>query len=69
MSGNTPSVPPELTSATAKLIYVYLGQVGRATAEEMKTALALPLAELLAVLRVLRTERFVERRDDGYALV
>lgn len=68
MTTHAPSVPPELTSSTAKLIYVYLGQVGRATAEEMKAALGLPLAELLAVLRVLRSERLVERRDDGYVL-
>lgn len=62
------TVPDELESSTAKLVYVHLLHAGRATVDEMTAALGVSLSELLAVLRVLRRGRFVERHDDGYAL-
>lgn len=57
----------EVSSKTAKLVYLYLTERGAATAEELATALDEQLLTLLPVLRTLEDHGLVTRRDDRYA--
>ena len=57
----------EMSSRTAKLVYLYLSERGAATAEELATALDERLLTLLPVLRTLEREGLVAKRDGRYA--
>lgn len=58
------SVPTEVTSAEAKLVYLYVRQTGACTAEELARSLRLTKLSLFPTLRTL-VERGLLRRESG----
>ena len=63
-SGRRPDVPAHLSSPTAKLVYVYLSQVGEATVSQLTDALGVSLLSLLPTLRSLERQGFVARTGE-----
>lgn len=63
------SVPEELSSSTAKLVYLYLVTAETATADQLRSALGIEKLTLLPVLRRLENAGLVETTDEGYAAV
>ncbi|MHC3438190.1 MarR family transcriptional regulator [Natrialbaceae archaeon A-gly3] len=60
------SVPENLDSARAKLIYVYLAVREKASADEVCADLELDKGAVLSILRALRKYGHVEREGDYY---
>ncbi|MFB6303526.1 MAG: hypothetical protein ABEH47_00045 [Haloferacaceae archaeon] len=58
-----------LRSSTAKLVVLYLRQVGDATPREIADSLDLRLLTVLTTLRLLDDERVVERLDGSERVV
>ena len=63
------SVPENLDSARAKLVYVYLAVRGEATADEVCTDLELDKGTVLSIVGTLRKYGHVEREGDYYTTV
>lgn len=64
-SGQTTlAVPSEVTSAEAKLVYLYLSVRGRATVDELGESLGLPKLALFSILGTLREHGLVARDGD-----
>lgn len=61
------TVPDELGSPTAKLVYLSLRVTGEATVTDLERQLGLSKLTLLPILESLRNRNFVERTEDGYA--
>ncbi len=62
------SVPDDLDSARAKLVYLYVALNDGATAEEIQTHLDLSRGTVLSITGTLRTEGHLDRSDDGYEI-
>ena len=60
------SVPENLDSARAKLVYVYLVSRGQATADEACADLELDKGTVLSIVGTLRKYGHVEREGDYY---
>lgn len=63
----TEPIPAEVTSPTAKLIYLYLDSTGQSTIDEMQRSLDLPKLALFSVLGSLADDGLVECDGDCYA--
>ena len=62
----TTSLPSELASPRAKLVYLYLDTTGQATADELAASLSMKKLAVLSVLRSLRSAGLVERTGDAF---
>lgn len=62
------SVPPELQSPRAKLVYLYLSTNGGATIAEMGDALDMKKISLYSILKNLRKQELIEGDDERYDL-
>jgi len=62
------SIPTDLDSARAKLVYVYLAAAGDATLNDLCTELAVTKGTMLSIIGTLRTRGYLERRDGRYEL-
>ena len=60
-------IPGELTSPTAKLVYLYLDTTGQSTVDEMQRSLNVPKLALFSVLGSLAESGLVECDGDCYA--
>ena len=59
-------LPSDLSTARAKLVYLYLESTGGATVEELRDALDIPLITILPTVEVLVERSLVEVRDGRY---
>lgn len=55
------SVPDSITSAKAKLIYVYLQARGEVTQDQLRDDLGITMVALLGIVKRLEAENLVER--------
>ena len=62
-----PSLPRELQSPRAKLVYLYLTTNGDATVSEMGESLDMKKLSLYSILKTLRSEDLVDCDGDRYA--
>jgi len=62
------SMPPELSSPRAKLIYLYLSTNGSATVGRMGEDLGMKKISLYSILKNLSEEGLIEGTDDRYTL-
>ncbi len=62
-----PTLPPELQSPRAKLVYLYLTTNGHATVSEMGDSLCMKKMSLYSILKALRKQDMVARDGDAYA--
>ena len=60
------TVPNEIDSPRAKLVYVYLTVTDGATTDELCDRLSITRLTLYPILESLSDREFVERRDDRY---
>jgi predicted transcriptional regulator len=63
-----PTLPPELQSPRAKLVYLYLTTNGHATVSEMGDSLGMKKMSLYSILKTLRKQDMVTRDGDAYTL-
>lgn len=63
----TVSLPSELESPRAKLVYLYLSESGETTVDDVQTSLGLRKMTLFGVLDTLASQGFVERRGETVA--
>jgi predicted ArsR family transcriptional regulator len=61
------SLPDELDSPRAKLVYLYLSMTGDATVIELQRALGLSKLALFSILDTLTTDELVQQTETGYA--
>jgi predicted ArsR family transcriptional regulator len=61
------SLPDELDSPRAKLVYLYLSMTGDATVIELQQALGLSKLALFSILDTLTTDELVQQTETGYA--
>jgi len=61
------SLPDELNSPRAKLVYLYLTMAGDATVTELQRALGLSKLALFSILDTLTTNNLVQQTEAGYA--
>lgn len=59
-------MPGELSSPSAKLVYLYLTTQGSATVEEIGDGLEMKKLSLFSVLKTLRQRDLVERDGERY---
>jgi len=62
------SVPDEINSSTAKLVYVYLKSVMSATLEEICKSLSLKQLTLLPILDSLRKNGLIKKSNQVYTI-
>ena len=62
------TLPQELRSPRAKLVYLYLSTHGAATLSELQAALDMQKLSLYSILRTLTDREFVSRDDERYAV-
>ncbi|ELY89761.1 helix-turn-helix domain-containing protein [Natrinema altunense] len=67
-SRSTVSIPDDIESAQAKLVYLYISVWPAATPGDICTALALNKGTVLSIAGTLRDRGYLERRDGGYEL-
>ncbi|QFU82953.1 MarR family transcriptional regulator [Natronorubrum aibiense] len=67
-SRSSVSIPTDLESPRAKLVYLYLSAWPTATTEELCTALDLNTGTVLSITSTLRTRGYLERTDSGFEL-
>jgi DNA-binding MarR family transcriptional regulator len=60
------TVPDDVSSPRAKLVYVYLRSAGRCTTDDLRQALGIRTISLHPVLDALRGSGHVERRDGAF---
>jgi DNA-binding IclR family transcriptional regulator len=65
----TTTLPRELQSPRAKLVYLYLSTHGTATLAELQEALDMKKLSLYSILRTLSDREFVSRDADRYTVV
>ena len=63
------SMPEDLASPRAKLVYLYLATKGAATADELRAALDVNKSTVLSITGTLRERGYLERTDGRYELV
>ena len=63
------SLPAELDSPQAKLVYLYLDATGGTTVADLKKTLSLRKMAILSVLRTLSKQELVEKNGATYAPV
>jgi DNA-binding IclR family transcriptional regulator len=63
-----PTLPPELQSPRAKLVYLYLTTNEQATVGEMGDSLGMKKLSLYGVLKTLRKQGMVDRDGEAYTL-
>lgn len=63
------SMPEDLASPRAKLVYLYLEAFGSATADELRSALDVNKSTVLSITATLRERGLLERRNGRYELV
>jgi len=61
------SLPDELDSPQAKLVYLYLTMTGDTTVTELQRALGVSKLALFSILDTLTTDNLVQQTEDGYA--
>ncbi|OAQ53612.1 hypothetical protein HTG_04975 [Natrinema mahii] len=62
------SLPTDLDSARAKLVYLYLVATDGATADDLCDDLAVTKGTVLSITGTLRDRGYLERRDGRYEL-
>lgn len=62
------TVPGDLNSPRAKLVYLYLSTHDGATIEELGENLGMKKISLYSILKTLREQEFVEEETDRYVL-
>jgi len=62
----TASIPTDLDSAQAKLVYFYLATAGGSTADDVSQTLRMKKISVLSLLRTLQNSGHVESRGDQY---
>lgn len=62
------SLPTDLDSARAKLVYLYLVATDGATADDLCDDLAVTKGTVLSITGALRERGYLERRDGRYEL-
>ncbi|SIR97151.1 MarR family transcriptional regulator [Natronorubrum thiooxidans] len=67
-SRSTVSIPDDIESAQAKLVYLYLSVWPDATTEDLCTALDLTTRTVCLVTSTLRRRGLLERTDTGFKL-
>lgn len=65
-SAAAPSLPAELQSPRAKLVYLYLTTNGDATVSEMGESLGMKKLSLYSILKTLRDEGLVDCDGEQY---
>lgn len=65
----TSTVPGDIESPRAKLVYLYLDTASAATIDDMQAALDLQKITLYSILRTLREREIVEKRNGRFAVV
>ncbi len=63
------SIPAELDSSEAKLVYLYLDAADEATVDELREDLEIKRLALLSVLDLLESEGFVECDERTYRCI
>jgi DNA-binding IclR family transcriptional regulator len=63
------TLPEEIASASAKLVYLYLDHAGPATVSELSAALDMRKLSLYSVLGALAEEGLVDRDGETYTVV
>lgn len=61
-------LPDELVSSQSKLVYLTLAREGEQSPSQLARRLQLNLSEIYPVLRKLRAQGFVEKRNDQFTL-
>lgn len=62
------SIPTDLDSARAKLVYLYLAATGGATADDLCDDLSVTKGTVLSITGTLQDRGYLERRDGRYEL-
>ncbi|MFA9501378.1 MarR family transcriptional regulator [Natrinema sp. H-ect1] len=62
------SIPTDLDSARAKLVYLYLAATDGATADDLCDDLAVTKGTVLSITGTLRDRGYLERRDGRFEL-
>ncbi|QSW98085.1 MarR family transcriptional regulator [Haloterrigena alkaliphila] len=62
------SVPTDLESAQAKLVYLYVAASGGATAEQLRDDLGVKKGTALSITGTLRDRGYLERTGSGFEL-
>lgn len=62
------SIPDDLQSAAAKLVYLYLAVAGTATADDVRDALELDKGTVLSIVGTLRERGHVRRVENGFTI-
>lgn len=62
------TVPGDLNSPRAKLVYLYLSTHDGATIEELGENLSMKKITLYSILKTLREQDFVQQKTDRYVL-
>ncbi|ERG93042.1 MAG: sugar-specific transcriptional regulator TrmB [Haloquadratum walsbyi J07HQW1] len=62
----TPSVPSELTSPRAKLVYLFLSANGETTLSELQSALNMQKLSLYSILSTLRERELIDQQAERY---
>ncbi|OLZ41350.1 hypothetical protein A6E15_10270 [Natrinema saccharevitans] len=62
------SLPTDLDSARAKLVFLYLAAADGATADDLRDDLAVTKGTVLSITGTLRERGYLERRDGRYEL-
>ena len=65
-SFETPSVPSELTSPRAKLVYLFLSANGETTLSELQSALNMQKLSLYSILSTLRERELIDQQAERY---
>ncbi|WP_247000012.1 MarR family transcriptional regulator [Halosolutus gelatinilyticus] len=66
--GEDVSVPDDLDSARAKLVYLYVALHGATTVDELRSALGLSRGTVLSITGTLRGEGHLERTNRGFEI-
>jgi predicted transcriptional regulator len=64
---NAGSVPDDIESPAAKLVYLYLTMTGEATLSDLQNGLDLKRLTLYTILKTLRERGLVQEDGDAYA--
>lgn len=64
ISRSTVSIPEDISSPTAKLVYLYVHSVGRTTLEELRASTNLKQLTLLGILPILINRGYITRKGE-----
>ena len=65
---DTPSIPSELESPRAKLVYLFLSTHGEATVSELQSGLDMKKISLYSILSTLCERGLIDQDAESYAL-